>query len=98
MVLPEPSDTSPPFPLPSSGSFSLSASDSLQTHLSSNSEQRLRRLRRSVTEDLENQPEPDSDDSHDEIENDYNNQTVQRGRRYPIMPPGKAYHGCKTKK
>ena len=79
MVFPEPSDTSPPFPLhtlPSSGSFSLSASGSLQTHLSSfNSEQRLRSLP-SVTEDLEKQPEPDSDDSDDEIENEYNRPTA----------------------
>ena len=42
MVFPESPDDSPPFPLSSSASFSLSTSASLQTHLSSfNSEQRL---------------------------------------------------------
>ena len=59
----EPADNPPLLPLSSSTSFSLSSSGSLQTHLSSfNSEQRLRSLP-SVTNDLENQADSDSDDS-----------------------------------
>ena len=70
MVFPESPDDSPPFPLSSSASFSLSASASLQTHLSSfNSEQRLRSFP-SATGDLEKQTDPDPDDSDDEADDD----------------------------
>lgn len=81
MGFPEPSDNHSSFPPPtlsSSGSFSLSASGSLQTHLSSfNSEQRLRSLP-SVTEDLEKQTEPDPDESDDEAENGFNRRTTAK--------------------
>lgn len=89
MVFSDPPDNSPPFPLPalsSSGSFSLSASGSLQTHLSSfNSEQRLRSLP-SATEDLEKQAKPDSDDSDDDqIENDHNKQIAVKRRFFWLV-------------
>ena len=88
MVFPEQRDSSPPFPLPtlsSSASFSLSASGSLQTHLSSfNSEQRLRSLP-SATEDLEKHAEPDPDHSDDEVEDGYNKQTVEKWRFFWLV-------------
>ena len=80
MVSPEPLDNSPPLPLSAlstSGSFSLSSSGSLQTHLSSfNSEQRLRTLP-SVTADLEKQADSDSDN---EVSGDDNRQTAVKHR------------------
>ncbi|KAF9648583.1 hypothetical protein BDM02DRAFT_2228339 [Thelephora ganbajun] len=83
MVSSEPLDSSPLLPLsaPSaSGSFSLSASGSLQTHLSSfNSEQRLRSLP-SITDDLEKQADSDSDDSDDEVDGDDNRQIAVKQR------------------
>jgi hypothetical protein len=88
MVFPEPPDNSPPFPLPtlsSSGSFSLSASGSLQTHLSSfNSEQRLRSTP-SATEDLEKKAEPESDDSGDQAENEHDKQTTAKRRLFWLV-------------
>ena len=81
MVFPEPPDNSPPFSLStlsSSGSFSLSASGSLQTHLSSfNSEQRLRSTP-STTEDLEKQAKSEPDDTDDQAGNNYNRQTAAK--------------------
>jgi hypothetical protein len=83
MISSEPLDNSPPLPLSAlsaSGSFSLSSSGSLQTHLSSfNSEQRLRSLP-SVTDDLEKQADPDSDDSDDEVDDDDNRQSRVKRR------------------
>ena len=80
MVSSEPLDNSPLLPLSAlsaSGSFSLSSSGSLQTHLSSfNSEQRLRSLP-SVTDDLEKQADPDSDD---EIYDEDTKQTAVKQR------------------
>jgi len=68
MISSGPLDNSPPLPLSAlstSGSFGLSSSGSLQTHLSSfNSEQRLRSLP-SVTDDLEKQANSDTDDEAD---------------------------------
>ena len=82
MVFPEQRDSSPPFPpstLSSSASFSLSASGSLKTHLSSfNSEHRLRSLP-SAAEDLEKHAEPDPDNSDEEADG-YNKQTVDNRR------------------
>ena len=79
----EPLDNSPPLSLStlsSSGSFSLSTSGSLQTHLSSfNSAQRLRNLP-SVAEDLEKLAEPDSDCSDDDVNGDDNRKTAIKQR------------------
>jgi hypothetical protein len=83
MVSSERLDESPPPPLSTlsaSGSFSLSSSGSLQTHLSSfNSEQRLRSLP-PLTDDLENQANFDSDDSDDGVYNDGSKRPVVKQR------------------
>ena len=83
MISSDPPNDSPPLPLPvlpAPGSFNLSSSGSLQTHLSSfNSEQRLRSLP-SVTDDLENQADCDSDDSDDEVYNGGNRKLVVKQR------------------
>jgi len=75
-------DDSPPLPLsvlPTSGSFSLSSSGSLQTRLSSfNSEQRLRSLP-SVTDDLEKQADSDTDE---EIDGDDDNRQIAVKQRF----------------
>ena len=83
MIFPEPLDSSPPLPIPilsASGSFSLSSSGSLRTHLSSfNSEQRLRSLP-SAAGDLEKQAGSDSDDPDDEVYDDDKRQPAVKQR------------------
>jgi len=85
MVPSEPLDNPPPLPLSAlsaSGSFSLTSSGSLQTHLSSfNSEQRLRSLP-SVTDDLEKQADSDSEDSGDVVDGDDNNKQLAVKQRF----------------
>jgi len=75
-------DDSPPLTLSAlstSGSFSLSSSGSLQTRLSSfNSEQRLRSLP-SVTDDLEKQANPNTDD---EVDGDDDNRQIVVENRF----------------
>ena len=88
MVSSEPLDKSPPLlpiALTASGSFSLSSSGSLQTHLSSfNSEQRLRSLP-SVAGDLENQADSGSDDFDDGVHNGDNRQLTVKQRIWWLM-------------
>jgi len=88
MVSSEPLDDSPPLSLSAlsaSGSFSLSSSGSLQTHLSSfNSEQRLRSLP-SVTDDLEKQADSDSEDSGGGVDDDDNKQLAVKQRLWWLV-------------
>jgi hypothetical protein len=83
MIPLKPLDDSPRLPYPalhSSGSFGLSASGRLQTHLSSfNSEHRLRSLP-TVTEDIQKQAAKGSHDPNDGIDDDDNRQTAIKQR------------------